>query len=83
MKMPVAVRNLVAQAIELEGYDAAVVVFSKVRKNKTSVFLHCLGNSLTCEGLAEYAYTEICGVEEEDASEVEEEDNEGDEWKQS
>ena len=87
MKVPTAIRNLVAEAIEREGYDCAVVIFSKVRRNKTSIFMHCRGNSLTCEGLAEYAYNELCDVDVEEVEEAEEEeeeeDNDGEEWKQA
>ncbi len=83
MKVPIAIRDLVAEAIEREGYDCAVVIFSKVRRNKTSIFMHCLGNSLTCEGLAEYAYNELCAVDTEEAEEEEEdEEDDGEDWKQ-
>ena len=68
-RVPKVVRDLAARAIEEEGYDAGVILFSKVVRNRTSVFMHIYGNELACTGLAEWAYVELAGeteVEEED-----------------
>lgn len=49
-------RNLVASFVEECGADAVVVVYSKVRRQKTETYIIPYGNAHTCNALIEYAY---------------------------
>ena len=49
-------RNLVAQFIEECGADAVVVIYSKVRKQRTETYVIPYGNAHTCNALIDYAY---------------------------
>ena len=49
-------RNIVAAFIEETGADAVVVIYSKVRRGKTSTFIVPFGNAHTCNALIDYAY---------------------------
>lgn len=49
-------RDLVAAFVEECGADALVVVYSKVRRQRTETFIVPFGNAHTCNALIDYAY---------------------------
>jgi len=67
------IRAMVGSFIEEEGADAVVIIYSKVKKNKTQTFLVPYGNAHTCSALIDYAYENYDDpepvVEEEDSDE--------------
>ena len=67
-------RNIVASFIEETGADAVVVIYSKVRRGKTSTFIVPYGNAHTCNALIEYAYDAYCPPELDLAEEVDEDE---------
>jgi len=67
------IRSIVGSLIEEEGADAVVIIYSKVKKNKTQTFLVPYGNAHTCGALIDYAYENYedseAVVEEEESDE--------------
>tara|TARA_R100000951_G_scaffold16416_2_gene12911 strand:+ start:7507 stop:7734 length:228 start_codon:yes stop_codon:yes gene_type:complete len=67
------IRSIVGSLIEEEGADAVVIIYSKVKKNKTKTFLVPYGNAHTCGALIDYAYENYedseAVVEEEESDE--------------
>ena len=67
------IRSIVGSLIEEEGADAVVIIYSKVKKNKTQTFLVPYGNAHTCSALIDYAYENYddseAVVEEEESDE--------------
>ena len=49
-------RDVIGSFIEEECADAVVVVYSKVKRNKTETYLVPYGNAHTCNALIDYAY---------------------------
>lgn len=67
-------RNIVASFIEETGADAVVVIYSKVRRGKTSTFIVPYGNAHTCNALIDYAYDAYAPPELDLAEEVDEDE---------
>ena len=67
-------RNIVASFIEETGADAVVVIYSKVRRGKTSTFIVPYGNAHTCNALIDYAYDAYDPPELDLAEEVDEDE---------
>ena len=51
-----AARDIVAKFVEEIGADAVVVVYSRVKRQKTETFIVPYGNAHTCNALIDYAY---------------------------
>tara|TARA_Y100001972_G_scaffold122092_1_gene167104 strand:- start:963 stop:1187 length:225 start_codon:yes stop_codon:yes gene_type:complete len=51
-----AARDIVARFVEEIGADAVVVVYSRVKRQKTETFIVPYGNAHTCNALIDYAY---------------------------
>lgn len=68
--------RLCREAVEVVGADAVLVVWTKQRKRKTTIYQTSLGNGLTVAGLMRWVAEKV--EESEDASDGDEDDDEDD-----
>lgn len=66
--------RLCREAVEVVGADAVLVVWTKQRKRRTTVYQTALGNGLTVHGLMRWVAEKVEEMDEPDEEEEEEEE---------
>ena len=70
-------REMLAGFVERSGADCVVVVYSQVKRNRTSSRIAAWGNSHAAAGLTEWAADQLAGIDDPELEE--DEDDEDDE----